>query len=126
MKKIESQDLLIAEFKIYLESIKNGSGESYSKLYIKDKVSRLRRILSFISVNKLSNVNQKNYLDLLDIVTKELSTPLKTLNGTTQNLYKDYYSVIRILYVMHTKKVPPKFTHYGGVRIKKYANEIIK
>jgi len=103
IKKIQKQELIL--------------GDSY----VKDKMSRLRRLVKILSLSKLLNINENNYTHLIDLVIKYFSTDSTASKSKSKSKkYKDYLVVLRFAFeMMNNGKIAPTYTHYAGLKIEK-------
>ena len=107
---------LIVRYKEYLEAVQERDGIVRSAVYVKDKVSRLKRMMLVLDVRKLSSVNSTNFFKLTDIVMQRFPHGKVTKRGSVAYQYGDYLVVLRHLYEMNTGSVAPRYLYYSGVR----------
>ncbi len=87
--------------------------------YLKDKLSRFRRLVNDFPLLPYENINDRNFLDIIDTLNEKIPAKI-TAGGKSYHGGKDYAVIIRQLYEMNTNKSAPVYTHYRGVRISKY------
>ena len=111
------QEKFEKQFKLFVEKKRSSQNLSSEKKYMKDKVSRLRKLLNIFSLEQLLEVDEDQLLVLTDLLILHFSriTPPRTSKDTR---YKDYMVVLRLVYEMMNKgKSAPKYTHYAGRRV---------
>ena len=105
------------EFRVYLIKKIQKQKLILGDSYIKDKMSRLRRLVKILSLSKLLNINENNYTHLIDLVIKYFSTD-STVSKSKSKKYKDYLVVLRLAFeMMNNGKIAPTYTHYAGLKI---------
>lgn len=105
---------LIARYVAYLAALQERDGVVRSSVYVKDKVSRLRRILLVLDARKLSGINELNFFYLSDIVVQNFPRVKNKKTGSVVYQYADYLVVLRHLYEMNTGSVAPRYGYYAG------------
>ena len=106
------------QFKLFIEKKRSSQNLSSDKTYMKDKVSRVRKLLDIFSVEQFLKMDEDQLLVLTDSLIEHFShiTPPRTGKDTR---YKDYVVVLRLVYEMINQgKTAPKYTHYAGRRVK--------
>lgn len=105
---------LIARYVEYLGVVQERDGVARSPVYVKDKVSRLKRILLVLDAGKLSHVNRESFFKLSEIVMQNFPRGKTTKTGSVVFQYADYLVVLRHLYEMNTGSVAPRYRYYAG------------
>lgn len=111
-----TNDLLVDRYKKYLLKLKNANGFPYGTAYVKDKISRLRRMLQVVDVSTLNNISGNNFLSVCDEIMCVFTQIYPSKLGTPARQYGDYLVVIRQIYHMNTGETAPRYVHYSGVR----------
>ncbi len=107
------------QFRIYLKNKIKKQKLIYGNNYIKDKISRLRKLVKILSLTKLLNINKENFTQLIDLVIKHFSTD-QIASNSKRKKYMDYLVVLRIAFeLMNNGKNAPIYTHYASMKIKK-------
>ena len=109
-----SKELLIDEFREFLLKQRNVDGQAYSPKYISDKLSRLKKLLTVISVKSINNIDEKSFIKLFDKLMVEFDGVYPEKGSRHYHKYNDLLVILRQLYLMKTKKKAPLFIHYGG------------
>jgi len=105
---------LIDRYQKYVLEKRKPNGDSYGKAYVKDKLSRLRKMLQFVDARTLNNINGRNFLKVCDVVMDNFKQSRSKAGGHYSHAYGDYLVVIRQLYEMNTGVGAPRYVHYGG------------
>jgi len=112
MKQIELEKKLAN----FLRRRRKSNGVPYGKRYVKDKISRLRRVASFVPMTALTNVNEGNYIYLIELVIEHFKNREYRSGEFRQINCGDYLVVIRLLYEMNNKgKKAKRYMSYRGV-----------
>jgi hypothetical protein len=107
------------QFRLYLMNKIKKQKLNFGDNYIKDKISRLRKLVKILGLTKLLNINEENYTKLIDLVIKYFSTDPLAVNSRNKK-YMDYLVVLRLAFeMMNNGKIAPIYTHYAGLKIKK-------
>jgi hypothetical protein len=110
-------DSFLSMYERYLSELRDRAGNPRSKVYIKDKISRLRRLLKVVGYRSLASMTENNFVDVIDLVMVSFPRSYVTSSGVLRFEYGDYLVVLRQLYNMNTGKDAPKNLYYGGVRV---------
>lgn len=116
-----TEDELVLRFTRYMERKRTADGNEYGLAYVKDKVSRLKRLLKLISVKDLENLTESKFISLIEKIISNFDCAKE---GTIHSPYKDHLVALRYVYEMQTKKSAPRHVVYGGKIAPKYANKI--
>jgi hypothetical protein len=108
---------LIERYKGHLKTLRNSNDEAFGNRYIKDKLSRLRRLLTFVDAKTLCNINEKNFLDVCDEIIEGFPQKYPTKSGSPLPKYGDYLVIVRQIYEMNTNNPAPRYAHYCGLRL---------
>ena len=101
------------EFINFLNRRIKRDGSAYGSNYIKDKLSRLRKLENLFGPSELANINKDNYFDLADSVMKKMKKPIG--KSTLNYVYGDYMVVVRLLYEMNNNgRKAPRYAFYAG------------
>lgn len=109
-------DELVATYRAYLVKQRKDDGSSQTKLYLKDKTSRLKAMLRVLDARSLGNVSSRNFYSICDKVIGQFALSYKNASGKTVYQYSRYLVVVRQLYEMNTGNAAPRFQHMHGVR----------
>lgn len=107
-------EVLLSKYEIYLSRLINDDGRLYGKVYVKDKLSRLRRLLKVVSAHSLCEVSEKNFTDVCQLVMSAFPVIISRRSGRPRYEYNDYLVVLRQIYHMNTGVAAPRNIQYGG------------
>lgn len=112
-----TEDQLVAKFAKFMEKRRISGDVEYGPAYVKDKVSRLKRLLLLVDVNDLSSITESSYVLLTNRIIELFSA---NQSQHKPKNYKDYLVALRYVYEMQTKKSAPRHIIYGGKIVDKY------
>lgn len=111
--KPDDQDALEERYRNYLLKRRKSTKVSFGDSYIKDKISRFRKLCAICDCSELSSIGPENYLPILDSIIHQIEM-VASKEGCSPSKYDDHLVVIRQLYEMNTNgRKPPLFTHYA-------------
>jgi hypothetical protein len=105
---------LIARYSSYVKSLRRADGENYGSAYAKDKVSRLRKIISIVGIRSAASVSSKNFFKICDLLISDFQANASAEKKSKNSGYGDYLVVVRQLYEMNTGMTAPRYKYYGG------------
>jgi hypothetical protein len=107
------------KFRFYLMEKIRRQELFYGDSYVKDKTSRLRKLIQILTLKKLLHINENNYIQCIDLIIEFFSNNQTSSYSKTKK-YMDYLVVLRVAFEMvNSGKVAPTHTHYSGQRRKK-------
>jgi hypothetical protein len=107
---------LIAHYSAYVKSLRRADGTSYGSAYAKDKVSRLRKIISIVGIRSAASIGSKNFFKICDVLISDFQAHAPAREKSKISGYADYLVVVRQLYEMNTGMSAPRYVYYGGRR----------
>lgn len=111
--KFTEQDVLEGRYRDYLLKRRKSKGFSFGDSYVKDKISRFRKLCAICDPATISSIGPKNYLVTLDSVIQQIKD-VASKEGCAPSKYDDLLVVLRQVYMMNTKGLrPPLYTHYA-------------
>ena len=113
-----TNELLIEEYRKFLQKQRNSSGQPYSSKYVGDKISRTKKMLTVISAKSIENIDEESYFKLVKKLMDKFDGVYPLKNNPHRHYkyhkYSDLLVILRQLYLMKTNKKAPIFTHYAG------------
>lgn len=115
-----TEDELLSRYRKHMERRRKANDDSYGPSYVKDKVSRLKRLLSVVDVAELSELDESTFVGMTERLAKQFTVVKVDKKGNYYSQVNDYIVVLRYLYEMQTKKKAPRYVLYGGKLVEKY------
>jgi len=110
----------IEKFRKHIQRRRKANGEPYGPIYIKDKVSRLKRLLKVLDLNELTTMDEDCYIKLTETLSKKFPLVTMTKTGKRYTQANDYLVTLRCVYEMENKKKAPRYVLYAGEFVAKY------
>jgi hypothetical protein len=112
MKQVD----LEKELSAYLRRRRKSDGTAYGNRYVKDKLSRFRKIAETIPISMLANVDDDNYRNIIELVIERFEGKEYRHQSYRRLGCGDYLVVIRKLYEMKNKgRKAIRYTTYSGI-----------
>lgn len=115
-----TEDELLLRFRKHMERKRKANGDCFGPSYVKDKVSRLKRLLSVVDVAELSDLDESAFVEITERLAKRFTVVKVDDKGNHYSQVNDYIVALRYVYEMETKKKAPRYILYGGKLVEKY------
>ena len=115
-----TEDELLSRFRKYMERKRKPNNECYGPSYVKDKVSRLKHLLSVVNVEELRELDESTFIQITERLAKRFTVVKIDDKGNHYSQVNDYIVALRYVYEMETRKKAPRYVLYGGKVVERY------